>query len=107
MARVSDYAARVARARAAGYASLSAQRTAQAHARGFTSRAAEIAAAKQPLIDEVIQHFADVGAGVRPSGMRRNLIRRQVTYKKLRKMRDATLYEIQIEALDDDDWHYH
>ena len=110
MPRVSDYAARTARARAAGYASLSAQRTAQAHARGYSSRQAETIANKQPMVQEVIRNFRDQGIRIREGAekrMIRNLSRQ--TYSKLKEKANATYVEIieHAENGDDDGWFYH
>lgn len=109
MARVSDYAARVARARAAGYASLSAQRTAQAHARGFSSRAAETQAAKQPTVQEVIDHWRSEGIHISVNAEAR-LTRKfsRQTYRQLNEKLNAQYYEIVEHAENgDDDWFYH
>lgn len=110
MARVSDYAARTARAQAAGYSSLAAQRTAQAHARGYSSRQAETIANKQPTVQAVIQNFRDQGIKIREGAERRMVkqLSRQ-SYRKLNEKKTATYSQIIDHASngDDDGWFYH
>jgi hypothetical protein len=104
-----DYARRTARAQAAGYSSLAAQRTAQAHARGFTSRQAETEAAKQPTIQEVVNHWRELGV-VRSDGAERRLRRTLAgqSYKKLDVKRSATYGDIAYHAaIGDREWFYH
>jgi len=109
VARTSDYAARVARAQAAGYASLSAQRTAQAHARGYSSRYQETIANKLPVVQATIQHYRDIGLNVKPGAenrLQKTLSR--ATYRKLAVLQKASLPDIiQMAQSGDSDAFYH